>query len=106
MRHVTRALIPIVLVMMAQSVNAQSPSRAQAAQPPADALQRANALFAQGDWKGALDAYSALSAEYPRHALSRFRIGVSRVGLGKFVEGEADIREGSHRAIWYRPGRQ
>ena len=99
MRYVTRVLIAIVLFVIAKSVFAQSPPKAQAAPPPADALQRANALFAQGDWKGALDAYSALSAKYPSHALSRFRTGVSLVGLGKFVDGEADIREGERLGI-------
>ncbi|HVT39766.1 MAG TPA: hypothetical protein VHE78_12015, partial [Gemmatimonadaceae bacterium] len=94
MRHWTRNLLSILLVLLAKGVVAQTAPQPQAARPPAEALQRANALFAQSDWKGALDAYTALSQQYPTHALSRFRIGVSLVGLGKFAEGEASLREG------------
>jgi ketosteroid isomerase-like protein len=66
---------------------------AQAPSPPPADLQRAGALFAQSDWKGALDAYTGIASRYPRHALSRLRIGVSLVGLGRFAEGEAAIRQ-------------
>jgi ketosteroid isomerase-like protein len=99
MRHVVRSLLSALLVTITQSVLAQPPSTIHAAQPPADALQRANALFVQSDWNGALDAYSALSKQYPNHGLSRFRVGVSLVGLGKFAEGEAALREGERLGI-------
>ena len=66
---------------------------------PAVLPQRANTLFAQSDWKGSLDAYSALAKEFPAHALSRFRVGVSLVGLGRFSEGEAHIREGEKLGV-------
>ena len=99
MRHWIRSLLSILPVLLAQSVSAQAPPTAPAAQPPAEALQRASALFAQSDWKGALDAYSALAKQYPTHPLSRFRVGVSLVGLGRFAEGEANLREGERLGV-------
>ena len=100
MRHWARHLLSILLILTAKSVIAQS---ASSSIPPADALQRANALFVQSDWKGALDAYGTLSGQYPTHALSRFRIGVSLVGLGRFAEGEANLREGERLGIGAGP---
>lgn len=99
MRHVIRSSVSILLVVIAQSVAGQSLASPQSAQPPADLLQRANALFVQGNWAGSLDAYSALSSQYPKHALSRFRVGVSLVGLGKFAEGEIAIRDGERLGV-------
>jgi len=96
MRHWARRFLAIVLVLRAQSVTAQA---APGAQPPADALQRANTLFTQGDWKGALAAYDSLSRQFPLHALSRFRVGVSQVGLGRFAEAEVNLREGERLGI-------
>jgi ketosteroid isomerase-like protein len=93
----------LLLVLVAKGVIAQSApqsaAQSQPAQPPADALRRASALFAQSDWKGAFDAYTALSTQYPAHALSRFRVGVSLVGLGKFAEGETNLREGERLGV-------
>lgn len=86
----------VLLVLCARTAIAQATPPVQ---PPADALQRANAFFTQSDWKGALDAYAALSKQYPTHALSRFRIGVSLVGLGKFAEGEASLRDGERLGV-------
>lgn len=57
-------------------------------------MLRANALFTQPDWQGALDAYSALATQFPRHPLSRFRVGVSLLELRKYSEAEASLREG------------
>ena len=74
-------------------------SAQSAPQPPADALQRAAALFGSSNWKGALDAYLALSAAYPTHALSRFRVGVSLLELGRLSEAEASLREGQRLGI-------
>ncbi len=99
MRLWARGLSTTLLILLAQRVVAQSAQATPPSQPPAEALQRANALFAWADWRGALDAYSALSKMYPAHALSRFRIGVSLVGLGRFVEGETNLREGERLGI-------
>jgi hypothetical protein len=57
-------------------------------------LQRANASFTQGDWKAALEAYRALSTEFPTHALSRFRTGVSQLELGQLADAEKNLHEG------------
>jgi cyclase len=96
MRHWALHLSLVLLLLGAKSVAAQG---APAAQPGAEALQRANAAFMSSDWKAALEAYSALSAQYPAHALSRFRMGVSLVGLGRFAEGETRLREGERLGI-------
>ena len=76
------------------AVPSTAPSAAQPAAPTGAELQPGGAAFSQGDWKGALDAYTALAGKYPTHALSRFRIGVSLVELGRLTEGEASLREG------------
>lgn len=100
MRHVIRRFLPILLALCAQSVSAQS---AAPTQPPADALTSANALFAQRDWTGTLDAYTAIARQFPTHALSRFRMGVALVNLGRFAEGEASIREGERLGVGAGP---
>ncbi|MEO8334331.1 MAG: DUF4440 domain-containing protein [bacterium] len=81
--------------IVATPVVAQSAS----AQPSPEQLQRANALFSQPDWQGALDAYSALASQFPRHPLSRFRVGVSLLELRKYPEAEASLREGERLGI-------
>ena len=68
-------------------------------QPRTEELQRANTLFTQSDFAGVLDAYTAISTRYPTHALSRFRIGVALVALGRFSDGEASLREGERLGI-------
>jgi tetratricopeptide (TPR) repeat protein len=62
--------------------------------PSADELNRAAALFNQRDWAGALAAYSDLAKTHPAHALSRFRVGVALVELGRYQEGESNLRQG------------
>jgi len=86
----------ISCILVAPAIGAQGSG---ATQPPADALQRANALFTQSNWSASLDAYSALAKEYPAHALSRFRVGVSLLGLGKLSDAEVNLREGERLGI-------
>lgn len=81
-----------------RNLHAQGAPATPAAPPPAES-QPAAAAFARGDWKAALDAYSALARKYPTHALSRFRIGVALVELRQFAEGEASLREGERLGI-------
>lgn len=108
MRHRLGRLFIVLPALLAIRVGAQTaaqtaaqtPAQAPAApQPPAAELQSANALFAQGDWSGTLEAYRALAAKFPTHALSRFRIGVALVELGKPTEGEIELRAGEKLGI-------
>jgi uncharacterized protein (TIGR02246 family) len=85
-----------ILPLLAAYAGAQGTT---ALQPPPDQLQRAAVLFSQSNWKGALDAYSALAAAYPSHAMSRFRVGVSLMELGRLTEAEASLREGERLGI-------
>lgn len=66
------------------------------AAPSASELQPAAAAFASSQWKAAYEAYLDLAKKYPTHALSRFRVGVALVELGRFSEGETNLREGEH----------
>ena len=91
-----RFCILLVASTLAARASAQTPG---AGQPPADELQRAATLFSQSNWSGALDAYTALSRRYPTHALSRFRVGVAQIGLGKFADAEPNLREGERLGI-------
>lgn len=96
------ALSLACISILAPPLPAQATARAGAAAalaPPPTELQPAAAAFARGDWKGALDAYTALARKYPAHALSRFRIGVALVELRQFAEGEASLREGERLGI-------
>jgi len=67
--------------------------------PPTDQLNRAATLFGQRDWTGALAAYSEIAKAYPTHALSRFRIGVTLLELGRLQEGETNLRQGEKLGI-------
>lgn len=82
-------------LLLPATANAQ----ASGSMPPGDELSRANAFFTQSDWAHALDAYSALAKRYPTHALSRFRVGVSLLGMGRFAEAEPELREGERLGI-------
>ncbi len=93
-RFRTLAIACMLPFLLAGPVAAQQPSAPAAAPPPAELMQPAAALFAAGDWKGSLDAYSAIAAKYPASALARFRVGVSQLGLGRSVEAEKSLREG------------
>src|SRR5205085_7297438 len=48
----------------------------------------------QADWKGANAAYAALTSQFPKHPLSRFRLGVTEMELGRLDPAEANLREG------------
>jgi hypothetical protein len=95
-RHWLRGLSLILPLVTVVRLGAQGVSPAQ---PPADQLQRANALFTASDWKGTLDAYTAIAQAFPSHALSRFRVGVSLMELRRFTEGAASLREGEKLGI-------
>lgn len=81
------------MILPPNSLTAQAPS------PPAEKLQAAAALFAQGDWAATLTAYEAIAAGFPTHALARFRIGVSLTELGRLSEGETSLREGERLGV-------
>ena len=85
-----RLLLLALLILGAAPLSAQSTAPA----PSAAELQSAATTFAQGDWKRTLEAYTALAARYPTHALARCRMGVALVELRRFAEGEAALREG------------
>jgi hypothetical protein len=72
---------------------------AQAPQPPADQLQKAGQAFAKQDWPEVLRQYSELSSRFPTHALSRFRVGVAQLELGKLAEAEQSLREGERLGV-------
>ena len=67
--------------------------------PPADALQRAAAAFAAGEWQSAADQYAAIAARFDTHALSRFRLGVALTHLGRYQDAEASLKRGEALGI-------
>src|SRR5262245_5461744 len=85
----------VVLMIVASSAASQTTTPT----PPPDQLQRANQLFIAADWKRTLSAYEALSKSYPSHALSRFRIGVAQLELGKLDSAESNLREGERLGV-------
>jgi hypothetical protein len=93
---VRRALIALSAALM---LSARIPAQPAPAQPSSQELQRANALFTNGEWKSAFDAYSALAQKYPTHPLSRFRVGVALLELGKLQEAESSLRDGERLGI-------
>jgi hypothetical protein len=95
MRYATLSTrLAATLVFVLRAASSAGAQASAAGGPPADQLSRAAALFAQRDWTGALAAYSEIAKAYPAHALSRFRVGVTLVELGRFQEGEANLRQG------------
>lgn len=72
---------------------------ATAAAPPAADLQRAATAFAASSWAEANAQYSAIAKQFPQHALSRFRIGVTLTELGRSAEAESHLREGERLGI-------
>lgn len=68
-------------------------------QPSGDELQRAAQAFGKPDWPDALRQYSDLAVRFPKHALSRFRIGVAQLELGRLAEAEQNIREGERLGV-------
>ncbi|MEO7965332.1 MAG: hypothetical protein ABIT38_15600 [Gemmatimonadaceae bacterium] len=101
MRHRPIALIVALQITAASAVGYPVRALAQSAadQPPAAELQRAAALFTKSDWNAAFEAYSALARQYPKHALSRFRVGVSQLGMGRFAESEANLLESERLGV-------
>ena len=100
MRHTTHSTrLAAILFLLFFAGSGARAQLAPAGGPPADQLNRAAALFTQRDWAGALAAYSEIAKAYPAHALSRFRVGVTLVELGRFQEGEANLREGERLGV-------
>lgn len=97
-RYSGRHLVLFLALGFSMHLRAQSQQVSSTA-PPAVELQPAAAAFAKGEWKAAYEAYDDLARKYPTHALSRFRVGVALVELGKFSEGEANLREGERLGI-------
>ena len=91
MRRMVQSPFLVLFLVVAARVTAQQSATPQ---PAADQLQRAAALFSQGNWSGALAAYSTISRAFPSHALSRFRIGVSQMELNQLDDAERNLREG------------
>jgi ketosteroid isomerase-like protein len=85
-----------VLALVATKVAAQT----GAANPPADQLARANQLFLAADWHGVLNAYETLAKAYPNHALSKFRVGVAQLELGRLELAESNLREGERLGVF------
>ena len=69
-------LLVISLVLLAPA-----PRRACAAAPPT--LREAGAAFEKGDWKGAAEAYGAITKREPGNVRAWFRLGTSYAKLGK-----------------------
>lgn len=96
----TRELFVFSLCVVASFVdaprlNAQGTGAATSASAPtATELQSAASAFAASDWSTANRLYSELATRFPRHALSRFRQGVTLTELGRAAEGESHLREG------------
>ncbi len=67
---------------------------AQGATPDPSELQSAAAAFSAGDWATALTRYEVLARRFPAHWLSRFRVGVALLNLGRPVDAEVQLREG------------
>jgi hypothetical protein len=94
MRHTLCSTLSVIALAASGRLSGQN-----TVQPPTQELQRAANLFAQSDWSATFDAYAALAAKYPTHALSRFRVGVAQIGLGKFAEAEPNLREGERLGV-------
>jgi ketosteroid isomerase-like protein len=98
MRHPGSLSVLLVVIALSRAA-AQSISPAV---PPADQLKKASDLFARGAWGEALSAYESIANTYPKHALSRFRIGVALLELGKLADAETSLRQGE--ALGMPPG--
>jgi hypothetical protein len=91
MRHALR-LLPVVSLTLTVAAGAQP-------QPPADALQKAQQAFAAQQWTDVLSQYSDLATRFPTHALSRFRVGVAQLELGRLAEALPNLREGEKLGV-------
>jgi ketosteroid isomerase-like protein len=72
--------------------------RPPACRPPTSS--RANQLFVAGDWNGVFAAYETLLKSFPNHALSRFRVGVAQLELGRLDDAEQNLREGERLGVF------
>jgi len=91
MRKCTPFLLT-ALTIVSTAANAQSGGTSGG--PSAADLQRAASAFTSGDWPTARAAYAAIATAHPRHALSRFRLGVALMELGDLDAAERDMRQG------------
>ncbi len=74
-------------------VSGSAASATSSSAPSAEALQQAAAPFANSDWPAALRAYENLAKAFPRHALSRLRIGVALMELKRYDEADASMKQ-------------
>ncbi|HEY2377974.1 MAG TPA: tetratricopeptide repeat protein [Gemmatimonadaceae bacterium] len=86
----------VILAVGSSSLVAQTTA---ASSPSAPELQRAGAAFARGDWAAARAAYEAIAIQHPRHALSRFRLGVAQLELGSYQDAERNLRLGEQLGV-------
>jgi hypothetical protein len=68
-------------------------------QPPAEDLQKAGRAFTAQQWPDVLSQYSDIASRFPSHALSRFRVGIAQLELGRLAEAERSLREGERLGI-------
>ena len=80
-------------------ISANAAAQSAQPQPSADQLQKAAQAFGRSDWPEVLRQYSDIALRFPTHALSRFRVGVAQLELGKLVEAEQSIREGERLGV-------
>ena len=93
-----KSILPLAILTCTSAVTNAQISSAGGPPAPVD-LQRAADAFARHDWTAARAAYLAIATQYPEHALSRFRVGVAELELGKFQDAERDLREGERLGI-------
>jgi hypothetical protein len=94
--------VPGMAVVISFSITAPLLAQATSPQvvPPAPQLQRAAQAFAQQQWADVLAQYSAIAAQFPAHALSRFRMGVAQMELGQLADAERSLREGERLGVF------
>jgi len=96
--HMLKSILLLaVLACTSQVTNAQSSNASGS--PTAAELQHAADAFARRDWAEAKAAYEAIASRYPKHALSRFRLGVAQLELGMLQDAEPNIRDGERLGI-------
>jgi hypothetical protein len=84
---------------LAVFVTVSSAAQSAPPQPPADQLQKAAQAFGKQDWPEVLRQYSDIASRFPTHALSRFRVGVAQLELGKLLDAEQSLREGERLGV-------
>jgi hypothetical protein len=88
-----------VVPILALALSGVAAGQAAQSQPPAEQLQKAGQAFAAQQWPEVLAQYSDIVARFPTHALSRFRVGVAQLELGRLVEAERNLREGERLGV-------